>query len=223
MNAVAMAKKLTDKEKDDLLKEILGKNYSKAGNNLPILKNVITLVGNTSDIATLAEIIPILNSALANSRLFSIVSSGASVFSILLFPVGSMLSIIDAYQSGIKMYTYRSIAYTITAWAYNKPIPTSSKKILINSKNSFPVSSDKEIKEKQKAWKNTSQAVIKNINHYLITNGISKDVFKLLLQAMSEGSAQKLCTLLLKGFEKEFKDYPSKAVWKSNYSIRFPL
>lgn len=222
MSAVATAEKLTDKEKDDLLKEILGQNYSNAGNNLPILKKVITIVSDTSDLATIAEIIPILNTALANSRLFAIVSSGASVFSILLFPVGAMLSIVDAYQAGIKMYTYRAIAYTITAWAYNKPIPSSSKRVLSNSKKSFPVSSDKEMKEKRNAWSRVSQSVIKNINQYLVANNVSKEIFRILLQAMSDGSEQKLCALLLKGFEKEFKDFPSKAVWKSNYSIKFP-
>jgi len=30
------------------------------------------------------------------------------------------------------MYAYRAIAYTLTAWAFNKPLPQSSNKLLLN-------------------------------------------------------------------------------------------
>ncbi len=222
MSTIVTATQLTDKEKDEILKQLLGQDYYTAGKNLPLLQKIIGVISDTNDIATLAEIIPIINTALANSRLFAIVSSGASVFSILLFPVGSMISIINAYQLGIKMYSYRAIAYSITALTYNKPIPTSSKKIISNSKTTFPTSSNSEIMEKHNTWKKTSLSVLKEIDQYLLSNRIPKDIFKILLQAISDGSEQKLCELLLKGYEKEFKDYHSKAVWKNNYSIKYP-
>ena len=222
MNTVVKNNKMSDKEKDDLLKQVLGQEYYKAGNNLPILKKVIGYISDTSDIATLAEIIPVLNSALANSRVLSIISSGATVFSIILFPIGVLINITNAYQLGIKMYSYRAIAYTITAWAYNLPIPTSSPKIISNSKTKFPVAPSKEIEEKNLAWKKSSRSVIKEIDSFLFLNKISKDIFRLLLQSMSDGNQQKLCDMLMKGYENEFKDFHSKNVWKSNYSIKFP-
>lgn len=222
MNTVIKSVKLSDKEKDELLKQVLGPKYHTAGNNLPVLKKVIDLISNTDDIATISEFIPILNTALANSRIFSIISSGASVLSILLFPVGNMISIINAYQLGAKMYSYRAIAYTITAWAFNKPIPTASPKIMSNSKNTFPVSSAHQMQEKRNAWKKASESVLRELNNLAITNKIPKDAFKILLRALSDNNEQKLCELILKGYEKEFTDFHSKAVWKSNYSIRFP-
>ncbi len=222
MNTVVKNKKMSEKEKDELLKEILGQDYYKAGNNLPMLNKVIGFISDTNDLATLTEIIPLLNSALANSRLFAIISSGTSVFSVLLFPVGSMINIINAYQLGVKMYSYRAIAYSITAWAFNKPIPISSPRIISNSKNRFPVASHNEITEKHTAWKKASQSVIKEIDQFVLSNNLTKNSFQLLLQAMSDGNQQKLCDFLLRGYEKEFKGYHSKAVWKSNYSIKYP-
>ncbi len=62
MNAVVVTKKLTDKEKEDLLKKVLGNDYATAGNNLPILKGFIDKVGNVDNFFTLAEFLPIVNS-----------------------------------------------------------------------------------------------------------------------------------------------------------------
>ncbi len=46
MNTVISNKKLTEKEKIDLLREILGEKYSAVGNNLPLLKNAIDIIGH---------------------------------------------------------------------------------------------------------------------------------------------------------------------------------
>lgn len=222
MNTVVKALKLTDKEKDEILKEVLGPKYHTSGNNLPILKKVIGHISDVNDAATFAEIIPALNTALANSRIFAFVSSGASILSIVLFPVGTMISIINAYQLGAKMYSYRAIAYTITAWAFNRAIPTSSPRIMSNSRNQAPVSNPHQMQEKIKAWKKASDSVLRELNNLAITNKIPKDALKLLIRAMADNNEQKLCALILKGYEKQFSDFHSKAVWKSNYKILFP-
>ena len=65
MNAVAETKKLTDKEKDDLLKEVLGKDYATAGNNLPLLKGLIDKIGSVDNLFTISELLPIVNRILA--------------------------------------------------------------------------------------------------------------------------------------------------------------
>lgn len=224
MNAVlATTVQLTDKEKDILLKEILGRDYAAAGNNLPILKKVIGLVGNASDTFALIEIIPKINVVLTGSRMLTAVAASTSVFSILMFPVAGMISIINAYQSGIKMYSYRAIAYTITAWAFEKPIPISSQRFIYNARHTAPVSPMSEINEMHNAWKKASQSVLKEIDNHLQVNNFSKEVFKILLRAMGDNNELKLCELLLKGYESKFSSFHAKAVWKSHYkSIRYP-
>ncbi len=222
METANTSKQLSDSEKEKLLKEILGREYQSSGNNLPILKKAIDLISNTSDVASVAELIPLLNSAMMNIRILAIVSSGASVLSIALFPVGAMISIIDAYQVGLRMYSFRAIAYTITAWAYDKPAPKSSQKIILNLKNGFPTASREQIKSMETAWSKSSASALKEINSYMVQSNIEKKVFQLLLRALSDNSEQKLCELFLKGFEKKISDFPSKNVWRSNYSIRYP-
>ena len=86
MNAVAETKKLTDKEKDDLLKDVLGKDYATAGNNLPILKGLIDKIGSVDNLFTISELLPIVNRILA-VRVFSFMDTGASVCSIFLIPI----------------------------------------------------------------------------------------------------------------------------------------
>lgn len=214
---------LTTKEIDDLLKELLGRDYYTAGNNLPILAKVIGFVGNTNDLFSLIDIIPKINTILAGSRVLSFVSSGASTFSIVMFPVSTMISIINAYESGLKMYSYRAVAYTITAWAFDKPVPPSSRKIMHNIRHAAPVRPESELRLMESTWKKTSQSVIIEINNYLFAKNISKDTFKIMLRSMCDNNEQKLCELIMKGFDQNISSFHIKQVWQSNYRlIKYP-
>lgn len=214
---------LTDKEKKDLLKELLGADYDTAGRNLPALSKVIGYVGDANDFFSLAELIPKVNVILTNSRVLSVVSSGASIFSIIMFPVSTMISIINAYQSGLRMYSYRAVAYTITAWIFDKPIPTSSKTIIRNARHSAPVRPASEIQEMHDTWKKTSQSAIAELNNFLLVNNIPKDIFKILFRSLSDNNEQKLCEIIMKGYDSNISSFHVKQVWQSNYrTIRYP-
>ena len=215
--------KPTAKETDDLLKELLGQDYYTAGTNLPVLAKVIGYVGNANDLFSLIEIIPKLNAILVSSRVLSIVSSGAAVFSIFMFPVSTMISIINAYQSGLKMYSYRAVAYAITAWAFDKPMPISSKKIMHNARHTSPVRPESELRLMDNTWKKTSQSAVAEVNKFILVNSVSKDLFKILLRSMGDNNEKILCELIMKGFDKNISSFHSKQVWQSNYrSIKYP-
>lgn len=215
--------KPTAKETDDLLKELLGQSYYTAGNNLPVLAKVIGYVGNANDLFSLIEIIPKLNVVLASSRILSVVSSGASIFSVFMFPVSTMISIINAYQSGLKMYSYRAVAYTITAWAFDKSIPISSRKIMHNARHTSPVRPESELRLMDNTWKKTSQSAIAEVNKFLLVNNVSKDLFKILLRSMCDNNEKMLCELIMKGFDKNISSFHIKQVWQSNCrSIKYP-
>ena len=221
MNTAVLAKPLSDKEKEELLKEILGSEYNSAGNNLPILKSSIDIIGHFDTAFGVAELIPFINTALSSSRVFGFVASGASVFSIFMFPVASMISIINAYQVGHQMYTYRAIAYTLTAWAFDKPIPVSSQRILSNLREGNVVAKQKKVNEYKQLWQKTSQSVLTKLNTELTTKNIPKEAVQIILRAISKDSPQVLCELLLKGFEDKMS-HITQLTWKSNYSIKFP-
>ncbi len=141
--------------------------------------------------------------------------------SIFLFPVSSMINILDAYQVGHKMYAFRFIAYTITAWAYDKPAPASSVKILNNLRGGDLVSKKSIVNEYNKIWRETSQAVATTLNYELTARNIIKEALKIVLRASAKDSQQKLCLALLKGFEDKMS-YITGLTWKSNYAIPYP-
>ena len=70
-------KKLSENEKRQLVKEILGKEYNQVGNNWPVFSKVLDYIGHTSDAFTVAELIPITNSLLTGSRVLTVVGSTA--------------------------------------------------------------------------------------------------------------------------------------------------
>lgn len=221
MSNKTVKNKLSDKEKDDLLKEILGSEYSASNTNLPVLKKSIDLISNIDTAFTFAELIPAINSVLAGSRILSVVGSGASVFSIFLFPVAAMIDVLDAYQVGHRMYALRSIAYTVTAWAYGNSIPASSMRILSNIREGKVVVKQQIVNEYKQLWAKTSQDVLNKLNVQLATKAIPKEAMQIALRAISNNDAKQLCEMLLKGFEDKLSNI-EKITWKSNYSIKYP-
>jgi len=221
MDAQLSLEKLSDTEKDNLLKEILGKDYDSAKENLPILKEAIDVVSHIDNVLSLAELIPVMNTVLSGSRILSLISAGASVFSIFMFPVATMISITEAYQVGHRMYAYRCIAYTLTAWAFGKPIPASSIKSLSNLRAGNLVARKTMINEYKQLWEKTSRTVLTNINFDLTSKNIPKEAMQIILRAASNNNEQKLCELLMKGFESKMS-YITGLTWKSNYSIKYP-
>lgn len=220
MSTVAVQKKLSEKEKEDLLKEVLGQNYATSGNNLPVLKSLIDRINRVDYVFTLVELIPIINKILS-IRAFSILASGSSVISIFLIPVSALLDIINAYQTGRRMYSYRAIAYAITAWAFGKPIPISSQRIILNAQTLAPKVDAREIIEYGKAWKKASQDAVNKLNEIALRNNIPKDALKVFLRVISDNNEQKLCETLLKGFETQLGVIELR-VWKTNYTVRYP-
>jgi hypothetical protein len=170
---------------------------------------------------TFAELVPAINTVVAGSRILSVVGSGASVFSIFLFPVAAMIDIIDAYQIGHTMYAYRAIAYTVTAWAYSKPIPSCSMRVLSNIREGSIVAKQGAVNEYKLLWAKTSQDVLNKLNQQLTTKNISKEAMQIVLRAMSNNDAKLLCDMLLKGFEDKLSTI-ARITWKRGYSIKYP-
>ncbi len=220
MNAIATTKILTDKEKDDLLKQVLGEDYTAAGRNLPLLKGLIDKIGKVDSLFTLTELLPLVNRILS-VRVFSYMASGASIVSIFFMPIATMIDIINAYQAGRRMYAYRAIAYALTSWAFSKPILTNSRRLIIQAKTGMPRVDAKELIEYDKAWKKSSNDVVNKMNSIAITNDVPKEAIKIFLRTISDNNEQKLCEIIMKGFEKKFS-FIELNVWKSNYKIGYP-
>lgn len=218
--SVVASKMLSAEEKEQLLKEILGKDYATAGNHLPILSGLIDKIGFVDNFFTLAELIPILNKILS-VRIFAVTASGASILSIFLFPAGAMISLINANETGKRMYSFRAIAYALTSWAFDKPVLTGSMRVMANARSGFPVIQQNEITERENLWKKSSNDAISKMKATAHEKNIPVLGLKVFLRMISDNKQQKCCEILLKGFEKEFEGATLR-VWKSNYSIKYP-
>ncbi len=177
-------------------------------------------LGNANDALSFAELIPSLNTFLSSSSAMSSVISGASFAGILLFPVAQLINLVNANQTGQRMYSYRSIAYTITAWSFAKPIPTQSARVMRNISSGSIQKSSAEKMEYQTVWRNTSKSVVDKLNLTCSQKSIPKPHLQAIFRALGSGQMDKLCLMILEGFEKEFSP-TTKNIWKSTYSIRY--
>lgn len=221
MDAAVATKKLSTREKEELLREILGHKYSSAGNNLPVLSKIIDNIGYVDNAFTLAELVTFTNTILTGSRFLTVAASGASVLSIFLSPVSHLIAVINAWQTGHKMYAYRAVAYTLTAWAFNKSMPSGSPAVISNIRSGAPVRKQSVVQEYNKAWQDASRNLLGKINSGTISTRVPKEALKLILRAIADNSPQKLCEMLLRGVEDQFEAVP-RITWKANYKIRYP-
>lgn len=213
-------KKLSDSEKKKVIKEILGEDHSAVGKNFPVFSAVIDYLSTTNDVLSFAELIPSLNSLLSGAAASTIVSS-ASFLGTLLFPVGQLINAANAYQTGHRMYSYRCIAYTITSWAFEKPLTAGSTRVLSNLRSGTVQANLKVKMEYDKIWHDTSRSVLLKINQMSSEKHIPKNHIRAIFRALGEGGSQQLCRRILSTFENQF-DPVVRNIWKSNYSIGFP-
>ncbi len=146
-------KTLSEDEKKRIVKAMLEKEYNLRGERAKILSKAIDIIGYAENAATLAEVAGLL----AEGSAAASVATGLSIVSALLFPVGATISLINAWETGERMYGMRAIAYTTTAWAFNDPVPKESATILRNVRNS---GLSRDIPQYNRAWQDASQSTI---------------------------------------------------------------
>lgn len=212
--------KLTDEEKRKIIQDVLGKDSNAVGKDFPMFSALADYLSTTNDVLSFAELVPSFNSLLSGAVTSTIVST-ASFIGVLLFPFIQLINIINAYQIGHRMYSYRCVAYTITSWAFDKPKVPGSARILSNI-NSGPIQKRQSAtKEYNKLWQETSLKVLNNLNVTSAQKKIPTSHLKAIFRALSGNQADKLCESILIHFEKNF-DSNTRNIWKSNYKIRYP-
>jgi len=214
---------LTDKEKTEILKEALGSDYKTAGNNLPILKSVIGKIDLADNGFSFAEIIPIFNRIL-DLKIVSVVAEGASILSIFLFPVSALIDILNAYETGARLYSYRGVAYTLTSWAFGDVHIHSSRTILHNLSAGRLVPPDLKytLAMYDAAWKKAESDTILKMNAITAQYKIKPAYLKLFICALANNNRQQLCLDILRSFEKELS-FQDKIVWRAGYRLIYPL
>lgn len=211
--------KMNDLEKKEIIKGVLGANHNAVGKHFPIYSEMMNGLGTFNDVLSFSQLVPALNTWLSGAVVSSVVSA-ASFSGAILFPFQQLINVVNASETGLRAYSYRAISYTITAWAFDKPMPISSPRILSNI-TTPPYTSTKSIDEYHKVWRETSTSVIRKLEQVCLQKKINKQHLKTVFKALGQGRQEDLSVLILKGFEKEFSPV-SKQIWASNYSTVFP-
>jgi hypothetical protein len=211
--------KLSDAEKKEILREILGENHSAVGVNFPVFSKFMDNLTKVNNALKFADLIPCLGSFLSGT-VASTVISAASVVGILMFPVVQLANLINANQTGHRMYYCRAVAYATTAWAFDKPVPTGSARIMSN-KFGRSKTRQAEITEHKNLWMTTANSVFKKLDDMAVEKKISKQNLKTIFRALAENRTDVLCVGILKEFEGDFMT-TARNVWKSNYKITYP-
>lgn len=214
---------LTDKEKNEILKDALGSDYNAAGNNLPILKNVIDKIDLVDNGFSFVELIPVFNRIL-DLKIVSVVAEGASVLSIFLFPVSALIDILNAYETGARLYSYRGVAYTLTSWAFGD-VPVHSSRTILNNLSAgrlVPPDLKYTIEMYNKAWKKAESDTLSKMNSITAQNKINPAYLKLFICALADNNRQKLCLDILRSFEKKLS-FQDNIVWRAGYKLIYPL
>ncbi len=212
--------KMSDVEKKEIIKDILGTNHNAVGKHFSIFSEMMDGVGMLNDVLSFAELIPALNTWLSGSIVAPIASVASFSGVMLLFPFQQMINLINANETGLRGYSYRAISYTITAWTFDEPRPISSPTILFNI-TTGPYTSTKDSDRYDKIWMETSISVITKLEQVCLQEKINKLHLKTAFKALGQGSPTNLSLMILKGFEKEFS-HVTQHIWASNYSITFP-
>ncbi len=211
----ASARPLSRLQQKEVVKRILEQEFDLRGDRARVLSRAIDIVGYTDNAATLLEIAGLLGrSALATAG-----AEALAIGSIVLFPVGAIISLINAAETGERMYGMRAIAYTTTAWAFGDAIPDKSSRIIENVK-AGPHTPDT-LRSYHKAWSEASKSAVRELEDTVRKLKTRSNSYQILLRALGEDNRQKLCRTLLDGFTPQLRGTALK-VWNSNLSILYP-
>ena len=140
--------------------------------------------------------------AVLKSGIFVAAAEGLAIGSIILFPVGALIAVVNAYNSANRAHGMLAVSYTIVAWSFGDPIPLTSPRIEQNvrtnwSNGKFAI---KTLNGLKKAWFNSSAATLRMLKQ-TAKNG-NKEALQLVFRALGQGDRQKLKQAILKGYEK---------------------
>jgi len=226
---VAQNKKvLTQVEKEKLIKEHLGNDFDLRGSDFAILSNVIDFVSYTDSAVGIAEVsletaaiwLPKVGAVL-KSGLFVTAAEGLAIGSIILFPVGALIAVVNAYDSANRAHGMLAVSYTIVAWSFGDLIPLTSSRIEQNVRANWSNGqfANKTLNGLKKAWFDSSNATLRMLNN--TEKSGNKEALQLVFRALGEGDRQKLKQAILKGFEKNMS-FQEKIHFKTQLSLRYP-
>jgi len=206
-------KNITDAEKKRITVEALKHDFNVPGNYWDFLGVAADYVGYASQGAEFLAI------------MVKLLGGAADALGLIAVPfeiIGNTIDWANAGDAGVRLYGLRAVAYAITAFAFDEPIPQSSPEI---RRNYLPNSSRAQMERLDRFWQTCSSAANSEMERWARSNGGLKN-WKATLRAVGNGRSNELSLALMKHQEKEMlHDMPGwQAVlemWRRNYSVLY--
>jgi len=193
-------------------------------NRVNVLSKIGDALGLTDNILSFQPIAALIGpgTTLAHT------ATGISVAVLVLNLIINIINWINAWEAGDRLYGFRAVAYTITAWAFDETIPSSSNRYLKRAKEKTGAYADcfaflgEEEKRWHKAWKEASNAAVKRLDKLANDELMGrKSTLKKYLRFISNDNKEDLCSAVLKGMEKKLDDYQAELM-RHGYDIKYP-
>jgi hypothetical protein len=129
-----------------------------------------------------------------------------------LTPIMIGIAILNAADTDKRLAGMQAIGYTLTAWAFGDPIPAFPRSLKANW-SSFP--GKQALPSVEQAWRDTSDATIRNLEVEVAKKRVHKKCYQLLWQALGEGERKKLTRMLMEVRAKELRGVERDSFWGS--------
>lgn len=141
--------------------------------------------------------------------------------------IRSTIAWVAAWETNEKMYGLRAAAYATTAWAFGRAKPSESPEMMRRFREFSP---DNVIRDRQEAWRESASRQWQYWQLAYQRQKISKKAMQAAIKLEGIARAknasgtpkQKVCLVLLKSYESEFRPGINLESWRDGYSVLYP-
>lgn len=189
---------MPEEERKKIILEHLEGDFDLRGEHLEILEKVAHYVHSAADFAEAGEAI-----AHIFVHVPEVLAVGVEYFSLLgafAFPIMATIQWINANEFGYRLLGFRAVAYGITAWAFDDPVPTPPGWIKRNYEYS---GLGKDVPAAHRAWNDAARAATRHMGEMANKENVRKEHVQLLFRAMVDEDRNKLVKQIMEGIAKK--------------------
>lgn len=221
---VSFEKKLLSDLTQAEIEELYNKLREDIPLQLPLLHSFISILGEANRWGGVAMNAGKFAAIFSEAAFLAFAAPGSLVTG----TISSLILWIKAWEDNERMYATRAWAYAITAWTFNKPVPSSSLEMM----KRFRFSNQEELRELDISWKRASWEAYGQMNSQPGKHNLTKKEYQIALmikasQSLHTGTLkEKMCLELLIAREGDFSGWTERGTildsWKLGYDVLYP-
>ena len=178
---------LTAEQKKKVVLDRLKHDYDLQGERLEWLDHAAHISHGTDTAVEIAEVASLIAEGTAAATALQLVAA-------VLTPIMIGIAILNAADTDKRLAGMQAIGYTLTAWAFGDPSPPFPRSLKANW-SLFP--GKQALPRVEQAWKDTSDATVRNLEAQVAKKRVHKRSYQLFWQALGEGERKRLARMLM--------------------------